>query len=249
MGKVLAIVPAKGTSRRLPGKNLRPLAGVPLARYSVEIARAGPAIDRVCVDSDDPEIQRLAKSWGAESPTLRSPTLAAPDVHAVHVVLGRLDEYREMGWSPDVVVMLLPTNPFRSTDDVARAIEMVREDPSNTVVSVSPLGRGLPQLKRVRDDLVEDVVPPPSANFQSAEVEKLFALNGSIYAAQTNLLRKEGTFQGPKRRALMMHPRAMVDIDDAADFEFAEDIMQSLMRSRPEGYEWLAHVQGLRDSH
>lgn len=239
MVETLAVIPAKSSSRRLPNKNVRKLAGAPLLKYSVEIALASDAIDRVCVDTDHQQIQRMARRWGASAPTLRPDKLSEPEVHAAEVVLHRLREYRRDGTQPDIVMMLLPTNPFRRLGDIEEAVRMVERDRDCPVVSVSALGKGMPHLKRIVDGRIQDVHAPPAANFQTDDVETLYALNGSVYAADEALFRREGTFHTDSRNPLIMPPRAGIDIDEHEDFSLAEDVMLTLKNTSRPGYEWL----------
>ena len=127
---VVAIIPARGGSKGLLGKNLRPLAGKPLIAYSIEAARASPHVDRVIVTTDDPEIAKVAKQWGAEAPFLR-PAELAQDLTPTEPVLAHAVEWLESheGYRVDIVLFLQPTDIFRKRAMVDGVIKTLLDDP------------------------------------------------------------------------------------------------------------------------
>ena len=135
--KVLFIVPAKGSSSRVPKKNLRPLAGLPLFLWTVRAALGVSGYDaEVVVSTDDPEIARLTVEEGARL-VMRPPELAKDPAQAPDVALHVLDEVRSSGFEPDAVCMLLPTSPFRSTQHITEALTLHFANRQANVVSVT----------------------------------------------------------------------------------------------------------------
>ena len=129
--RVVAIIPARGGSKGLPGKNLRPLAGKPLIAYSIEAAKSSPYVDRVIVSTDDPEIAAVAKQWGAEAPFLR-PAELAEDLTPTEPVLKHAVEWLEShgGYQAEIVLFLQPTDIFRKRAMIDAVITTLLEDPA-----------------------------------------------------------------------------------------------------------------------
>lgn len=129
--RVVAIIPARGGSKGLPGKNVRPLAGKPLIAYSIEAAKASPHVDRVIVSTDDPHIAAVAKRWGAEAPFLRPPELAQ-DLTPTEPVLQHAIEWLENheGYVADIVLFLQVTDIFRKRAMIDGVIQALLDDPA-----------------------------------------------------------------------------------------------------------------------
>lgn len=128
---VVAIIPARGGSKGLPGKHLRPLAGKPLIAYTIEAAKGCPLVHRVIVSTDDPAIAEVARRWGAEAPFLR-PAELAQDLTPTEPVLAHALEWLESneGYRVDIVVFLQPTDIFRKRAMVERVIRALLDDPA-----------------------------------------------------------------------------------------------------------------------
>jgi CMP-N,N'-diacetyllegionaminic acid synthase len=128
---VVAIIAARGGSKGLPGKNIRPLAGKPLIAYSVEAAKASPYVDRVIVTTDSPEIAEVARKFGAEVPFMRPPELAQ-DLTPTEPVLAHAVEWleREEGYRVDIVVFLQPTDIFRKRTMIDETVKCLLDDPA-----------------------------------------------------------------------------------------------------------------------
>jgi CMP-N-acetylneuraminic acid synthetase len=127
---VVAVIAARGGSKGLPGKNIRPLAGKPLIAYSVEAAKASPYVDRVIVTTDSPEIAEVAKKYGAEVPFMRPPELAQ-DLTPTEPVLAHAVEWleREEKYRVDIVVFLQPTDIFRKRSMIDETVKCLLDDP------------------------------------------------------------------------------------------------------------------------
>lgn len=127
--RVVAIIPARGGSKGLPGKNVRPLAGKPLIAYSIEAAKASSCVDRVIVSTDDPQIAGVAKQWGAETPFLR-PSELAQDLTPTEPVLRHAVEWLEAheGYRADIVVFLQPTDIFRKRSMIDAVVQTLLDD-------------------------------------------------------------------------------------------------------------------------
>jgi N-acylneuraminate cytidylyltransferase len=128
--QVLALIPARGGSKRLSGKNIKELHGKPLIAYSIEHAKGASCIDRIIVSTDNAEIAAIAKKWGAEVPFMRPAELAADDTvdfPVFHQALAWLHEHE--AYRPDIVVQLRPTSPLRTLEHIDKAVELLTKHP------------------------------------------------------------------------------------------------------------------------
>ena len=223
----LAIIPARGGSKRLPRKNVLDLAGKPLIAWSIEAGLKSKYIDKVIVSSDDDEILKIAKQFGSNS--IKRPNNLASDTatsfDAIKHTIDNVEKY-------DYIILLQPTSPLRNSEHIDAAIESLNEKNATAIVSVvemehSPLwSNTLPDDNSMSGFLSEDV-----KNKRSQDLEIYYRLNGAIYICATErLLREESFFIKDSIFAYKMQKENSVDIDEAIDFEYAELLMQKKLR-------------------
>lgn len=223
--KVLAVITARGGSKGLPGKNTRPLAGLPLIGWTIKAAKASRYIDRTILSSDDPEIMAVAADLGCDVPFVRSSVLASDTATSIDVVLDALE--RVPGY--DVVVLLQPTSPLRSAYDIDNTLDLLEAAPSAVSATEAathpwltyrsdPTGRLSAYLKDAGVSLRRQDLPPA------------LMLNGAVYAADTAWLIRERSFlQDGQTRAWTMPAERSIDIDTLDDFREAEGYCRSQM--------------------
>ena len=228
---MIVIVPARGGSKGVPGKNLRPLAGVPLIVHTLQSALDCPAIERVIVSTDDDEIIRVCRGvTGVEVPFRRPAHLATDDAHAIDAYLHMVDGLGvSEGVAPEEICVLLPTSPLRLPSDISAAIELYRHNDAQAVISVTeakpaswlrqmgPDGRLHPVVSDERLDNRQNYTP-------------VYLPNGSIYVFDVETLRSNRTYFGPESFAYPMPSERAVDIDTEADFLAAEALLIQRMR-------------------
>lgn len=134
--RVLGLIPARGGSKGVPRKNIRPLGGKPLIGYTIDAARLARQIDRVLVSTDDEEIASVSSSLGAEVPFLRPASLAQDDTPMLPVVEHALEAVMAEGWTPDALCLLQPTFPFRRPEEIDACIESLESQAADCVISV-----------------------------------------------------------------------------------------------------------------
>ena len=136
--KTLALIPARGGSKGLPGKNIMPLAGKPVIAWSIEQALNSRCIDKVLVSTDSREIASIARKYGAEVPFLRPKALAADTSSTFDVISHAVDFLRKQGEEFDYIALVEPTSPLRANADLDRAIKSLidHEDKADSLVSV-----------------------------------------------------------------------------------------------------------------
>lgn len=220
--KTVATICARGGSKGLPRKNVRPFAGKPLIAHTIEQARACPLIEAVYVSTDDDEIAAISREWGAQVP-YRRPAELATDAAAKIPAIEHLIAYLEsQGERIDLVVDLQPTSPLRTQQDLADAIRLAPQ--ADLIVTVTePSHNPYYSLVEARSDGTL-CVSKAEGFARRQDVPPAWGLNGSIYVWQRAALARaavDGFWSVGIRPSVMPRHRS-VDIDDALDFEWAE---------------------------
>lgn len=215
---VIGVVPARGRSKRLPGKNLLDLAGSPLLAWTLNAARESSYIDELVVTTDDTATARLAAESGVHAVD-RPPELATDEARSVDAVLHALDA---VGGSFEYCVMLQPTSPLRTAADIDRALEICTEAEAPACVSVTEAKTPPEWLFRLSDTgrLQATIEGPMPHRHQDARAA--YALNGAVYVAEVPWLRRERTFITDRTAAYVMPSDRSIDIDSALDVKVAE---------------------------
>jgi CMP-N,N'-diacetyllegionaminic acid synthase len=212
--KVLALIPARGGSKGLPGKNILRVAGRPLLAWSVDAAREARSVDRVVLSSDDGDIIAAARACGCEVPFVRPAALATDTATTIDVVTHALEALP--GY--DVIVLLQPTSPLRTAADIDAACELLASSGAPACVSVSPVDQSPYLMYRIGDnqDLVPVVEASPAAT-RRQDLPAVYALNGAVYVADVTWLRRARTFVTRETVAYVMPSERSIDIDTPAD--------------------------------
>ena len=228
---VLGLITARGGSKSIPGKNIAPLAGRPLLSYTCEAARDCRRIDRVVLSTDDEEIARVGREWGAETPFMRPESLSGDNSKSIDAALHAVDwlEANE-GWRCDCLVLLQPTSPLRRAEHLDEALAQMEAENADTVVSVIPVPhRYSPySIMTLRDGLLDHfwTDPLPFDRFRRQEHPKLYARNGpAVLAVKTDVMREKRDFYGPWVAAYVMKEEDSLDIDSPQDLVIAEAIL------------------------
>lgn len=222
MIRVLGVIPARGGSKGVPGKNVRPLGGQPLIGHTIAAARAS-RLARVILSTDDAEIVRVGNALGVEAPFLRPPELATDGAKSLPVMLHALAACEaEEGRPYDAVMMLQPTTPLRRAADIDGAIELFERTGADSVISVVDVeGHHPARMKYLEGDRLVD---PPFAeayeNQPRQELAPMYIRNGAIYLTRRDVL-VGGSFKGRDCRGWIMPAELSVNIDNALDFAYA----------------------------
>jgi len=221
--RILALILARGGSKRCPGKNIRILGGKPLIVWSIDAVKGVSEMCDILVSTDDPEIADVARTAGALVPWLRPAKLASDTARTVDAALHALDSYEAEFGAVDAVLLLQPTSPFRTTETIRKGIEHFKAHAADSVVGVSPThahpawtfniskGRLIPFFDgKWLENSSDDLVPA-------------YAVNGVFYLISKESLRVERTFFPDGTVPIVIHSRReALDIDDEWDFKLAE---------------------------
>jgi CMP-N,N'-diacetyllegionaminic acid synthase len=223
--RVLALIPARGGSVTLPRKNVLPFCGRPLIAYSINAARdAGATIDRIIVSTDDREIAKISRECGAEVPFMRPPELARSDTPSLLVVQHALAFLEEEGQRYDWVLLLQPTSPLRTGDDIVHAFEVAQEPETTAVVGITTVANAHPvKLKLIVDGILKPYLGGTLVSQRRQDFGfDVYTTNGAIYLTRRDVLMQQDSFFGVCPRPLVMPPERSFDIDTGLDFEISE---------------------------
>jgi len=220
----IAIIPARGGSKRLPGKNLMMLAGKPLIGWTIEAALASGVFDRVVVSTDSWEIAVMAAQFGAEVPFMRPEELATDGTPTIDVLTHAANELmagKETHWTH--LACLQPTSPLRTAENIREAVKLLEEKKADGIVSVcrsehSPLwSNTLPASLSL-----DDFIPASIQKTPSQQLPAYYRLNGALYLCRIPRMIGEKTlFLNSNSFAYVMSRKDSIDIDDQVDFDLA----------------------------
>jgi CMP-N,N'-diacetyllegionaminic acid synthase len=221
---IVGIILARGGSKRLPGKNIRPLLGKPLIAYTVEAARGAKRLTRTIVSTDDPEIARTAAAFGADVPFLRPPDLATDHTPPV-AALAHAADWLEQGAEPiDAIVLLQATSPMRRSEHIDAAVALFAATGADTVTAVTPAPAHPYWCWRPSGPLIEPFFSGTHIAMARHELPQALVETGAVYVVRRELLAK-GTIYGPRVAGYVMDAAASVDIDTLDDFGYAEFLL------------------------
>jgi len=231
--QVLALIPARGGSKSIPRKNIRPLAGHPLIAYSIAAGLAAETVTRILVSTDDPEIAEISRRYGAETPFLRPAEFAqdqTPDLPVFQHALLWLDENED--WRPEIVVQLRPTSPFRRVMHIDQAVYQLIEHPEADAVRTvcvpfqNPYKMWRIQPNGFMQPLVDLGVPEPYNQPRQA-LPDVYWQTGYVDAAWSDTLLEKNSMTGERILPLVIDPSEWIDIDSADDWRRAERLLES----------------------
>ena len=231
--RALGIIPARGGSKSVPRKNLRPLLGRPLIVWSILSAKRAKSLDRVIVSTDDGEIAEVARRHQAEVPFLRPAEIAADDTPDLPVFQHALEVLRDSeGYVPDAIVHLRPTQPLRTAEEIDRAVELWGGSGADCVKSVVPVSEHPFKMYRARGDLLFPYWDSEERRRRGPDVPRQSLPPLYLSAGVVDVIRREvvdaGSTEGDRVVPYFVDPARYVNLDSARDFQIAEAMMRSL---------------------
>ena len=224
--KTLVIIPARGGSKGIPHKNIKPLNGTPLIHYTIDVARGVAKDEDICVSTDDPEIIKCVEDYGLKVPFVRPAELATDTAGTYEVLLHALDFYEKQGRHYDVVLLLQNTSPFRNAEHVKEALKLYRSD-IDMVVSVNQTKTN-PYYNCFEEDsegfLKKTLDSTSFVRRQDAPVT--YEYNGAIYVINAAQMKKMSLGKFTRRVKYVMDDIHSVDLDNMIDWKFAEFVLK-----------------------
>lgn len=219
---ILAIIPARGGSKGLPGKNIRTLCGKPLICYAIDSARSLVPDSDICVTTDDASIIEVVENYGLAVPFVRPSELASDTATTNDVLIHALDFYKGQGKSYDAIVLLQPTTPLRENKHIKEAVELFRPD-IDMVMGVRSSHAAAVLCNENTQGFLDITLSDNATRRQ--DVPTYYEVNGAVYVINTKSLVVKGLPNFDKRVKYVMPPENSIDIDTLLDFEMAEYVL------------------------
>jgi CMP-N-acetylneuraminic acid synthetase len=223
--KCLAIIPARGGSKGLPRKNIKPLLGKPLVAWTIEQAKKSKYIDRIVVSTEDMEIAEIAKEYGAEI-IERPEELAKDESPTIDAIFHALEVLKAENYNLDIIILLQPTSPLRKAEDIDNAMELFFNSVCEAVVSVCEVEHSPYWSFKIEDNYLKLFFGDKYWKMRRQDLPKVYVPNGAIYISTPENLRKYKSFYCFKTIPYIMPPERSVDIDKEIDFMLAELLMR-----------------------
>jgi CMP-N,N'-diacetyllegionaminic acid synthase len=213
---VLGLITARGGSKGLPRKNVLQVGGKPLIAWTIEAALNSRVVSRVVLSSDDDEIIKAAKAWGCTVPFRRPEHLASDTATSMDVVLHAIEEVPGF----DYVMLLQPTSPLRTSQDIDEAFEILKSEQAPSCVSVTEAEQSPYWMYQLDERAkLQSVLPTGAAPHRRQDLPTVYVLNGAIYVARIDWLREVRSFITNDTTAYIMSKRNSLDIDTDEDFQ------------------------------
>ena len=226
--KALYLIPARGGSKGIPHKNIKLLCGKPLIQYSIDVAREFANDADICVSTDDTEIKAVAEGLGLPVPFLRPDYLASDTASSGDVIVHALSFYERQGVSYDTVVLLQPTSPLRTAQDIRNSLALYTPN-LDMVTTVKESFVSAVLCRENEQGFLEQVVGKENVRRQDAEI--LYEYNGAVYVINAGALREKGLGGFTKIKKCVMPEERSVDIDTMLDWKLVETLIQQKKRS------------------
>lgn len=229
MKKILFVIPARGGSKGIPGKNIKPMGGIPLICRSIDIARKFVPDKDICVTTDSDEIINVVRQHGMEVPFKRPDYLATDTASSYDVLIHALDFYKSKGIDYDWMVLLQPTTPFRKEEDLRKMLDMMTDD-LDMVVSVKQAETNPYYNCYAMNEqgyLQKFIKLPNSGYGRQAARPVIYEKNGSVYVIKIESLRKQKINEFEKVHIYEMSKEYSIDLDEPLDWIFAEAVLSN----------------------
>ena len=223
-GPVFAVVPARGESKGIPGKNVRLLAGRPLLAYVREAIDESGIVDRSVLSTDSEEIAALGRSLGFEVPFTRPSELARDDSPMQPVIEHALAHVEAEGWSPEIILVLQPTAPLRTGEHLRRAVDLLATTGATSVVSVVeiPQHHSPQYVVKLVDGKLVPYLPEGRRLVRRQDVEPAYSRDGTVYAVRRDVVAEQHDLYGDDCRPLILPPWDSINLDTPEDWAAAE---------------------------
>lgn len=228
----VALITARGGSKRIPGKNTRPLCGRPLIGWTIEEALAVKRLRRVIVSTDCHEIAAASREAGAEIPYIRPAALSGDHSSHYDVIAHALDQLeKEEGRLPKLLCLLQPTSPLRSAADIDATIKLVESTNADCGFSASRATSHPALLYRLERGRAQPYLPPQTAYLRSQDLEPLYQINGAVYVLRPASFRRRRTLLSGDPVVHVMPWERSVDVDEEYDLIVAEALLRARRNS------------------
>lgn len=224
----LAIIPARGGSKRIPRKNIKLFDGKPIIAYSIESAKKSDLFERVIVSTDDQEIADVARQFGAEVPFIRPPELSDDHAGTMDVICHAIESLAEQGWRSEFTCCIYATAPFLLPEFLVRGIEKLQCSGYSYAFSVNEFNFPIQRALRIREDGALDALQPEYRQTRSQDLERAYHDAGQFYWGRTEAFLTGKTLFSPCSAPIVLPAHRVQDIDTLDDWVRAEYMFQAL---------------------
>jgi len=231
--KILAIIPARGGSKGISKKNIKPLLGKPLLTWTIEQAQKSKYISRVFVSTENKEIAKIAEQNGVEIPFLRPDEFAQDNSPTSDAIIHTLNTFEKLGEFYEIIIILEPTSPLRKKDDIDNAIEIYLHNSSDSesLVSVGEVQLENPYvMKIIENNHVVPFLENKQTFYQRQQLPKIYFPYGVIYLTTVRAFREFGTFYQKTTLPYKIERWQNYEIDDLCDFYCVETILKTKLK-------------------
>ncbi|CAK7004547.1 MAG: CMP-N,N'-diacetyllegionaminic acid synthase [Parabacteroides sp.] len=225
--KILAIIPARGGSKGLPNKNIREFFGKPLICWTIDAARGILQDEDICVSTDSVEIRDIVESYGLKVPFLRPKNLASDTASTRDVIIHTLNYYKNLNRKYDIVLLLQPTSPLRTSTHIKQALSLYSNQ-LDMVVSVK-ISHAVAVLAEENTEGYLNLIYNENG-LRRQDITRYYEYNGAIYIINVNSIQQNSSLNFKKKIKYVMNEMESVDIDNLFDFEFAEIIYKNIRK-------------------
>ncbi|GGA40931.1 pseudaminic acid cytidylyltransferase [Pelagibacterium lentulum] len=226
----LAVIPARGGSKRIPRKNIRTFCGKPMIGWSIETARQSECFDRIVVSTDDEEIAEIARSYDAEVPFLRPAQLSDDHTGTIPVIAHAIEWYSEHGLAPEQVCCIYATAPFMTADDLRKALDMLIQDDCEYVFPVASYGFPIQRAIRLTENGRAEMFYPEQFSTRSQDLEEAFHDAGQFYWGCSTAWAEGKPIFSADAVPLILPRHRVQDIDTPEDWSRAELMFEAFRR-------------------
>ena len=224
----VAIIPARGGSKRIPRKNIKPFHGKPMIAYSIEAAKASGCFDKVIVSTDDSEIAEVATTYGAEVPFLRPKEISDDYATTMDVMEHAIRWCKSEGWQVDVVCCLYATAPFILPEDLQKGYELICDDTVQFVFSATSFPFPIQRAIKLDEQGSVSMFSPENEKVRSQDLEEAYHDAGQFYWGQTTAFLNKLSIFSPHSKVVLLPRFRVQDIDTPEDWELAEKLFSIL---------------------
>jgi CMP-N-acetylneuraminic acid synthetase len=223
--RIIAIIPARGGSKKIPRKNIKLLCGKPLIAYTIMTAKKSKYLDNLYVSTEDEEIAEISRRYSVEV-IERPKELAKDETPTIDVIFHVLDNLKGKNYNPDIVVLLQPTSPLRKAEDIDNAIGLFLSNDYESVVSVCEMEHPPYWSFKIEEGYLKSLFDKRYLRMRRQDLEKVYIPNGAIFISRVQTLYKYKSFYCNHIIPYIMPIERSVDIDNELDFMLAELLMK-----------------------
>lgn len=226
---IVGVIPARGGSKRIPNKNIKEISKKPLIAYTIIESKKSKYLDRLIVTTDDERIAEISKSYGADAPFIRPKELAKDKSNVVDALIHAVKYLEsEEKYFPGIIVLLEPTSPLRTVEDIDLAIKKHLETGADSVVGVVKGDNRHPlKAKLIKNNKLVDYLFEERKIIRSQDLPEVYFRNGAYYSVKKDVLMSMKTLYGKDTRPFIMPAERSIDINEELDFKIVEILLNN----------------------